>query len=236
MPTVDKPAQFIAKWSPVRLSERAASQEHFIDLCRLLGQPTPAERDATGAEYTFEKGVAVTAAASRGSAGAGGFADVWWRGKFAWEYKRKGKYRDLAEAYRQLCQYREALENPPLLIVSDIARTEIHTNFTGTRKEVHTIALEHLAHPDNLDKLRRVFTDPHSFKPTLSTSAADRERGGRVRQDRRPAAPARPRPARRRPLPDEVHVLPLRRGTSKPAAQGPVQQAAERLGVKSPTS
>ena len=30
-------------------------------------------------------------------------ATAWWRGKFAWEYKRKGKYRDLADAYRQLC-------------------------------------------------------------------------------------------------------------------------------------
>ncbi|MCK4343224.1 MAG: class I SAM-dependent DNA methyltransferase, partial [Phycisphaerae bacterium] len=162
--------KFIAKWSRVRLPERAASQEHFIDLCRLLGQPTPAEHDATGTEYTFEKGVAVTDAASAGSKGVRGFADVWWRGKFAWEYKRKDKYQDLTDAYRQLCQYREALENPPLLIVSDIARIQIHTNFTGTRKEIHEIRLEHIAHPDNLAKLRRIFTDPHSFKPTLTTS------------------------------------------------------------------
>jgi len=53
------PAEFIAKWRPVELSERAASQEHFLDLCGLLGQPTPAAHDATGAEYAFEKGVAV---------------------------------------------------------------------------------------------------------------------------------------------------------------------------------
>lgn len=83
------PARFIAKWSRASLSERAASQEHFLDLCRLLGQPTPAEHDATGAEYTFEKGVQPLAK------GDYGFADVWWRDKFAWEYKRKGKYRDL---------------------------------------------------------------------------------------------------------------------------------------------
>ena len=169
MPSEITPAQFIAKWSRTDLPERAASQEHFIDLCHLLGQPTPADHDATGAEYTFEKGVPVTDAASKGSKGQYGYADAWWRGKFAWEYKRKDKYKDLNEAYRQLCQYREALENPPLLIVSDIARTEIHTNFTATRKEVHVIELNHLAHPDNLAKLRRVFSDPHSFKPTLST-------------------------------------------------------------------
>lgn len=116
------PPEFVSKWRPVQLAERAASQEHFIDLCRLLGQPTPAEHDATGAEYTFEKGVKVTGPASEGSGGAYGFADVWWRGKFGWEYKRRDKHKTLDDAYRQLCQYREALENPPLLIVSDSAR------------------------------------------------------------------------------------------------------------------
>ena len=176
------PAQFIAKWSRAELSERAASQEHFIDLCRMLGQPTPAEHDATGAEYTFEKGVPPTAGASRGAAGERGFADVWWRGKFAWEYKRKDKYKDLAEAYRQLCQYREALENPPLLIVSDIARTEIHTNFTGTAKRVHTVALVELAEPHALDLLRRVFTDPASFKPDVTAEGVTREVAERIGQ------------------------------------------------------
>ena len=169
------PALFIAKWSRTELSERAASQEHFIDLCHMLGQPTPAEHDATGAAYTFEKGVSVTGTASRGSAGERGFADVWWRGKFAWEYKRKGKHRDLREAYRQLCQYREALENPPLLVVCDIARTEIHTNFTGTAKQLHVIKLVDLDKPESLDLLRRVFTDPNSLKPTITTQVVTEE-------------------------------------------------------------
>jgi len=61
------PSEFIAKWAPVQLAERAASQEHFIDLCRLLGQPTPAEQDATGAEFTFEKFTAVTGGVSAGA-------------------------------------------------------------------------------------------------------------------------------------------------------------------------
>ena len=63
------PAQFIAKWLKVTLSERAASQEHFIDLCHMLSQPTPVEHDPTGTEYAFEKGVAVTDTASRSSHG-----------------------------------------------------------------------------------------------------------------------------------------------------------------------
>ncbi len=32
------PIQFVQKWARAELSERAASQEHFIDLCRMLGQ------------------------------------------------------------------------------------------------------------------------------------------------------------------------------------------------------
>jgi hypothetical protein len=48
------PDQFIAKWKPAELKERAACQEHFLDLCRLVGQPTPAEADPKGEWYTFE--------------------------------------------------------------------------------------------------------------------------------------------------------------------------------------
>jgi hypothetical protein len=69
--------QFVEKWSGVVLSERAASQEHFIDLCRLLDQPTPAQADPTGEEYCFEKSVKVVGSASKGSKGEGGFVDVW---------------------------------------------------------------------------------------------------------------------------------------------------------------
>jgi hypothetical protein len=48
-------ARFVEKWAGAELSERAASHEHFIDLCRLIGHPTPASADPTGDEYTFEK-------------------------------------------------------------------------------------------------------------------------------------------------------------------------------------
>ena len=47
------PYEFIAKWSASELKERSASQEHFIDLCRMLGEPTPAEADQTGETYCF---------------------------------------------------------------------------------------------------------------------------------------------------------------------------------------
>ena len=50
-------AEFIAKWRKVELKERSAAQEHFLDLCRLLEHPTPAEADPAGESFCFEKGV-----------------------------------------------------------------------------------------------------------------------------------------------------------------------------------
>ena len=50
--------EFIAKWRNVALKERSASQEHFLDLCRLLDHPTPAAMDPTGDSFTFERGAA----------------------------------------------------------------------------------------------------------------------------------------------------------------------------------
>ena len=50
------PSEFIAKWRASELKERSAAQEHFIDLCRLLSEPTPADADPTGEHYCFERG------------------------------------------------------------------------------------------------------------------------------------------------------------------------------------
>ena len=80
------PQQFVNKWRNVTLKERSAVQEHFIDLCGLVGHPTPAEDDPTGTRYTFEAG-------ADKRAGGQGWADVWKKGFFAWEYK--GKNADL---------------------------------------------------------------------------------------------------------------------------------------------
>ena len=49
------PGEFIAKWHASELKERSAAQEHFIDLCRLLNERTPAEADSTGDWYCFER-------------------------------------------------------------------------------------------------------------------------------------------------------------------------------------
>lgn len=152
------PVEFAYKWNGSTRSERAASQEHFIDLCRMLGTPTPNEADPTGDWYAFEKGAEKTG-------GGDGYADVWKRGRFAWEYK--GKKKDLAAAYEQLLKYREALENPPLLVVCDLERFVIHTNFTDTKKELHEFTIGDLAKEPGkwLRVLRAVMDSPEDLKP-----------------------------------------------------------------------
>lgn len=49
------PAARVAEWQSNIRTERAACQEHFMDLCRLLDGPTP-NSDPTGEDYAFEKG------------------------------------------------------------------------------------------------------------------------------------------------------------------------------------
>ena len=141
---------------------RSAAQEHFIDLCRLLGEPTPAEADSTGGHYCFERG-------ARKDTGGDGWADVWKRHCFAWEYK--GRRADLDAAFNQLRQYALALENPPLLVVSDMARFRIRTNWTNSISLTHEFTLEDLADAANREKLKWAMSDPERLRPGESRQA-----------------------------------------------------------------
>lgn len=160
------PQEFLGKWRNVELKERSASQSHFNDLCALLGVLDPIAADPKGEWFAFEKGASKTS-------GGEGWADVWRRGCFAWEYK--GPKKDLNKAYAQLLQYSVALENPPLLIVSDMDRIRIHTNWTNTVQEVHEFTLEDLVDGQVREKLKRAFTDPDDFKPSKTRQALTEE-------------------------------------------------------------
>jgi hypothetical protein len=160
------PDQFIDKWRASTLKERSASQSHFIDLCRLLGVENPTDADQQGENYCFERGASKTA-------GGEGWADVWKRGCFGWEYK--GKRKDLKAAFAQLQQYAVALENPPLLVVSDMDVIEVHTNWTNTVSEVHRLTLDDLRDANKRDLLRAVFLEPERLKPKKTIDALTRE-------------------------------------------------------------
>ena len=148
--------EFINKWKASALKERSGSQEHFLDLCRLLEEPTPAEADPTGETYCFERG-------ARKDTGGDGWADVWKRHHFAWEYK--GQRADLDAAFGQLRQYALALENPPLLIVSDMVRFRIRTNWTNSVSQTHEFELDDLADAATRDRLKWAFADPERLRP-----------------------------------------------------------------------
>ena len=124
---------FVAKWGPggaaFALNEEQGAQQHFIELCAVLGVAAPVGGD----NYVFEKGTLVLG-------GRRGYADVFKRGHFAWENKAPGK--PLEAALRQLMTYALALDNPPLLIVSDRLRIEIHTHFNGTPSERHVVMID----------------------------------------------------------------------------------------------
>lgn len=158
--------EFIERWRSAELTERAAAQSHFRDLCELLGEVAPTAADPKGEWYAFEKGATKTT-------GGEGWADVWRRGCFGWEYKSRGK--DLRAAYAQLQRYAPALENPPLLIVCDLARFEIHTNWTNTVSHTYEIGLDELADPRKLRWLKWAFDDPEQLKPGLTRQTLTEE-------------------------------------------------------------
>ena len=154
-----KPLEFVEKWRASSLRERQGSHEHFLNLCAVLGEPTPAGDDPEGSHYCFEKGV-------RKVGGGDGWADVWRRHKFAWEYK--GRHKNLDAALRQLQAYALDLENPPYLVVSDMERIIVHTNWTNTISKRIELSLTDLLDPAKLDILRQVLQGSEKLKPGLS--------------------------------------------------------------------
>ena len=148
----------------------------------MLDEGTPND-DPSGDFFAFEKG------AKRPD--GDGFADVWLRNHFAWEYK--GKHKDLGAAYKQVQTYREALGNPPLLVVSDIERFEVHTNWTNTETWIYhfrnaDIALDEPVEVTTyggpaadapkltaLQVLKALFEEPERLKPLRTTEQITQE-------------------------------------------------------------
>lgn len=179
-------AEFKKKWLRYSGKETSAYQEHFNDLCHLLGLPSPAEADPTGSDwFCFQKRVVkdlellvVEPDGAEAPKEKRGFADVWRKDAFAWEYK--GKHKDLDDAHRQLQRYRESLLNPPLLVVCDFERFIIRTNFNGTVQEVYDFHLTRIDEPRNWRVLRALFTDPESLRPVRTTAEVTEALAGHI--------------------------------------------------------
>ena len=179
------PEQFIAKWQAADLKERAAAQSHFNDLCELLEEPKPTDADPKGEWYCFERGATKIT-------GGEGWADVWKRGCFGWEYKGRGG--SLDGALDQLKRYALALENPPLLVACNLDRFRIVTNWTNAVSARFEFDLDGLREPTNRQKLKWAFADPEKLRPGLTRRhiteiAAEKFAAGQgpARQGPRPA-------------------------------------------------
>lgn len=159
------PHDFIAKWKSGG-DERRDAQPFFEDLCRLVGHPTPREADPDHTWFTYEYGAAKTS-------GGDGWADVWKKGCFGWE--AKGTHKSLDKAYEQLKMYADALENPPLLVVSDLHTIIVHTNFTNTVKREIKFAIEDLADFKTRQVLEAVFKNPEALRPGITRAVITQE-------------------------------------------------------------
>ncbi|MEO8356260.1 MAG: DNA methyltransferase [Chloroflexota bacterium] len=164
------PHDFVSKWKRAEARERQQVQEHFIDLCRLVGHETPMQADPTGKRFAFEMGAAKTS-------GGSGWADVAKVGCFGWEYK--GKHADLDKAYDQLLRYRDSLQNPPLLVVSDINNIIIRTNYTNLPTRTITLTLDDLINPESIQTLKTVFFNPEQLKPKETIESVTQEAAAR---------------------------------------------------------
>lgn len=176
------PADFADKWRALapRTTEKASYQEHWRDLCALLGQPTPSS-DTTGQDYAFEKHV------KKVGTGETGFADVFKRDHFIVEYKAQGK--SLGKAWQQAVMYAAELGNPPLLLVCDLTILEIHTNFTGSAPRTIRLSLDDIAADapvggdmTALSALRACFREPGLLDPRLLRERVTADATARVGQ------------------------------------------------------
>ncbi|NUA32158.1 type IIL restriction-modification enzyme MmeI [Cupriavidus basilensis] len=149
------PEEFIARWASNTQNERSAGQSFFNDLCDLVGVPRPTDEPSNQLRYGFEGLV-------EKSSGGRGFADVYWLGHFAGEFKRPGEC--LNAALSQLEGYAASLWNPPVLFVTDRLRIQIHLRFSGRQPRTFEIPLPDLRSHANLALVQSALSAPWSLE------------------------------------------------------------------------
>ncbi len=158
------PQRFVDKWKDTQLNETQVAQSHFLDVCSLVGVDMPGGDGKTEAGELFVFEHLVNTSSGRGR------ADVYYENHFAIEYKTPDKYRDLQAAFEQLTDYKDALKNPPLLVVTDINNWEIHTNFVNTQNRPYVFHHSEIASSSEVRGwLRDMFHEPQRLHPQRHT-------------------------------------------------------------------
>jgi hypothetical protein len=190
-------AAFITRWQGVQLttaSELSSSQTFILDLCALLGVPTPLP--SLEQDYLFER--PITFAHGDGSTSAGRI-DCYKRSAFVWESKKlrntpvAGKRFDIAllAARAQAENYARALPaaelaqgRPPFLVVADIGHVlEIYADFTRSGATYtpfpdprhHRIQLADLHDAAIRTRLAQIWLDPLALDPSRASARVTRE-------------------------------------------------------------
>jgi hypothetical protein len=161
------PREFVEQWAQSELREQQASHSHFNELCQLVGYKTPTQMDPEGTFFTFEERV-------EKATGGKGRADVWYKGRFAWEYK--GKHKDLDAAYSQLLAYRAGLGNPPLLVVCDFLEYRIYPQWPNASAQPFVFRNADLLRPDTLRYITWLLESPEKFLELRAEELQRREK------------------------------------------------------------
>ena len=166
-------ADFIPEWGPqgtrtTQRTRRRAGPFHRPPIAACSGTPEPADPRTTASRHGLTKTGSAGARTGRPLSG------VRPRGHFAWGQGRPARARE--GALKQLMMYALPLENPPLLVVSDRLRIEIHTHFTGTPSERSTpLRWTDIAAPSAAAPARAV-DRPDAWRPGAATATSPRIR------------------------------------------------------------
>ncbi len=193
-------SEFIQRWQSVQLTsatELSTSQTFVLQLCEMLGVPTPLPTEAQ--DYMFER--PITFSHGDGSSSAGRI-DCYKRGHFVWESKKlrmpsAGEQankrfdtamltaRSQAENYaRALPALEIAQGRPPFLIVADVGNVlEIYADFTRSGATYtpfpdprhHRIKLADLSDEAIREVLRKIWLNPLELDPSRASARVTRE-------------------------------------------------------------
>ena len=180
---------FIDRWQHSTASELATAQSFVIDLCELLGVAKP--HPTAAQDYMFER--PITFQYGDGSTSAGRI-DCYRRGHFVLEAKKLKAGPDSKSFDDGLLRARSQAENyaravpasegrPPFVLVVDVGTViEVYAEFSQSGATYtpfpdprsHRIPLADLARPELRERLRRIWTEPHSLNPALVSAQVTR--------------------------------------------------------------
>jgi hypothetical protein len=195
--------EFVARWAPSQASEKANAQPFLSDLCAALGidSPSPARNDGTD-QYVFERRVVLP----HEDKPTVGFIDLYKRGAFVLEAKQGSTATSdrLGTAKRGTPQWTQAMQDArgqalgyarvlneavPFLIVADVGYCfDLYSCFDGsnffrpfpTPVESRIFIKDLLQRGDLVERLRKIFQDPHSLDPSKRAIKVTREVAGHL--------------------------------------------------------